>query len=162
MMIGSVGSYGVSSASMSRNDIIQAVKSGNTQGINPNEIKNLKQTGAVECSTCASRKYQDGSDEMVSYKSAAHISPESSASKVRAHEQEHVNNAYSKAAKNNGKVMQASVTLKMAICPECGKSYTAGGLTSTVIKYNEESPYGKEQKSRDYGMLVGQNVDEAV
>ncbi len=162
MMIGSVGSYGVSSASMSRNDIIHAVKSGDTQGINPNEIKNLKQTGAVECSTCASRKYQDGSDEMVSYKSAAHISPESSASKVRAHEQEHVNNAYSKAAKNNGKVVQVSVTLKMAICPECGRSYTAGGLTSTVIKYNEDSPYGKEQKSRDYGMLVGQNVDEAV
>lgn len=162
MIIGSVGSYGVSAAAMSRNDIIQAVKSGNTQGINPNEIKNLKQSGAVECSTCASRKYQDGSDEMVSYKSPAHISPESSASKVRAHEQEHVNNAYSEASKNNGKVMQASVTLKMAICPECGRSYTAGGLTSTVVKYNEDSPYGKEQKSRDYGMLVGQNVDEAV
>lgn len=162
MMIGSVGSYGTSVGHMSRNDIIHAVKSGNTQGINPNEIKNLKQTGAVECSTCASRKYQDGSNEMVSYKAASHISPESSAAKVRAHEQEHVSNAYNKAAKNGGKVMQASVTLKMAICPECGRSYTAGGLTSTMIKYNEDSPYGKAQKSRDYGLLVGQNVDEAV
>ncbi len=165
MMIGSVGGYNptpIMPGSMSRNDLVQAVKSGNTEGINPNQIKNLKQSGAVECATCASRKYQDGSDEMVSFKSAAHISPESSASKVRAHEQEHVSNAYSKAAKNNGKVLQASVTLKMALCPECGRSYTAGGLTSTMIKYQEDSPYGKEQKSRDYGVLVGQNVDEEV
>ncbi|MBQ4284759.1 MAG: hypothetical protein IJB96_12640 [Lachnospira sp.] len=159
MTIGSVGSY---AAPMSRNDMVQAVKAGNTEGISPSQIRNLKQTGAVECSTCASRKYKDGSDEMVSYKAAAHISPESSAAKVRAHEQEHVNNAYSSAAKKGGKVIQASVTLKMAVCPECGKSYTAGGLTSTMIKYDEDSPYGKEQKSRDYGMLVGQNVDETV
>ena len=49
---------------------------------------------AQECQTCKNRKYQDGSDEMVSFKSAAHISPEASASRVRAHEQEHVSNAY--------------------------------------------------------------------
>ena len=39
-----------------------------------------------ECQTCKNRKYQDGSDEMVSFKSAAHISPESAAARVRAHE----------------------------------------------------------------------------
>ena len=44
-----------------------------------------------ECQTCKNRKYQDGSDEMVSFKSAAHISPNASGSRVRAHEQEHVN-----------------------------------------------------------------------
>ena len=42
-----------------------------------------KQSSPAECETCASRKYQDGSNEMVSFKSAAHISPESAASKVR-------------------------------------------------------------------------------
>ena len=50
-----------------------------------------------DCETCKERKYQDGSDENnVSFKTAAHISPESAASKVRAHENEHVSNAYKK------------------------------------------------------------------
>ena len=79
---------------------------------------------------------------MVSYKSASHISPESSASKVRAHEQEHVSNAYEKAAQKNGKVISANVTLQTGVCPECGRSYIEGGTTSTQIKYyNEENPY---------------------
>ena len=88
-----------------------------------------------ECETCKNRKYQDGSDEMVSFKSAAHISPEASAATVRSHEQEHVSNAYKKAAQNNGKVIAANVTLKTEICPECGRSYVAGGTTQTQIKY---------------------------
>ena len=53
-----------------------------------------RKSSPAECETCSNRKYQDGSDEMVSFKSAAHISPEASASRVRAHEQEHVSNAY--------------------------------------------------------------------
>ena len=44
-------------------------------------------TQKAECQTCKERKYQDGSDEMVSFKAAAHISPEASASTVRSHEQ---------------------------------------------------------------------------
>jgi len=117
----------------------------------------------AECDTCKSRKYQDGSDEMVSYKAASHIFPESSASKVRAHEYEHVSNAYKKAAKNNGTVLSASVTLKRAICPECGTSYVAGGQTTTQIKYNnEENPYQQNQKSADAAMVVGMNLDLAV
>ena len=87
-----------------------------------------------ECETCKNRKYQDGSDEMVSFKSAAHISPEASAATVRSHEQEHVSNACKKAAQNNGKVIAANVTLKTEICPECGRSYVAGGTTQTQIK----------------------------
>ncbi len=67
---------------------------------NPEE-SNIKQPGKksspAECETCANRKYQDGSDENVSFKSASHISPEASGSRVRAHEQEHVSNAYQKA-----------------------------------------------------------------
>lgn len=123
------------------------------------QVKAMKRSGQIECETCKNRKYQDGSDEMVSFKSAAHISPQSSGSRVRAHEQEHVNNAYAKASKENGEVLQASVSLHTSICPECGRSYVAGGTTTTQIRYNEDNPYGKNQKSQDLSALLGQNID---
>ena len=116
-----------------------------------------------ECKTCKNRKYKDGSDEMVSFKSPTHISPESAASAVRAHEQEHVSNAYSKAAMKNGKVMAASVSIHMGICPECGRTYVAGGTTHTQIKYyNEDNPYQKSLKSADRAKYSGMNLDMAV
>ena len=132
---------------------------------NPNE-SNVKSAGRksspAECETCASRKYQDGSDENVSFKTAQHISPESAASRVRAHEQEHVNNAYTKAAKNNGKVISANVAIHTAICPECGRSYVSGGTTSTQIKYyNEENPYQKNLKETDAAKYKGRMIDIA-
>lgn len=118
-----------------------------------------RKSSPAECETCSSRKYQDGSDEMVSFKAAAHISPEASAATVMAHEQEHVANAYKDAANNNGKVLSASVTLKTAICPECGRSYVAGGTTSTQIKYyNEENPYQKDLKAMDSQKYRGMNL----
>lgn len=116
-----------------------------------------------ECQTCKNRKYKDGSDEMVSFKSPAHISPENAASAVRAHEQEHVTNAYSKAATGNGKVLSATVSIHTSICPECGRSYVSGGTTSTQIKYyNEDNPYQKDLKATDYGKYAGMNLDYAV
>ena len=116
-----------------------------------------------ECQTCKNRKYQDGSDEMVSFKAPSHISPESSAAKVRSHEQEHVTNAYKDASKNNGKVVSCSVTLKSAVCPECGRSYIAGGTTSTQIKYyNETNPYQQDLKQTDGLKYTGMNADYAV
>lgn len=132
---------------------------------NPNE-SNVKSAGRksspAECETCASRKYQDGSDENVSFKTAQHISPEAAASRVRAHEQEHVNNAYTKAAKNNGKVLSANVAIHTAICPECGRSYVSGGTTTTQIKYyNEENPYQKNLKATDSAKYKGRMIDIA-
>jgi hypothetical protein len=116
-----------------------------------------------ECQTCKNRKYQDGSNEMVSYKSAQHISPESAAAAVRSHEQEHVSNAFSKAAQGNAKVLQASVSIKTAICPECGRSYVCGGTTTTQIKYyNEDNPYQQDLKTADYTKYAGMNADYAV
>ncbi|MGN0386676.1 MAG: hypothetical protein ACI4EX_12445 [Lachnospiraceae bacterium] len=113
-----------------------------------------------ECETCKNRKYIDGSDEMVSFKSPAHVSPEASASAVRSHEQEHVTNAYSKAATGNGRVLNASVTLKTAVCPECGRTYVAGGTTRTQIKYyNEENPYQKDLKTQDSTKYSGMNLN---
>lgn len=134
--------------------------------VNPGEstvVSPGRKSSPAECETCSNRKYQDGSDEMVSFKAAAHISPEASASVVRAHEQEHVSNAYKKAAQGDGKVIAANVSLKSAICPECGRSYVAGGVTSTKIKYpNESNPYMKERKAAHAASLRGNNIDVAV
>ncbi len=103
-----------------------------------NDSESLK-TGRVspsECKTCKQRRYQDGSNEMdVSFKTPSHISVSEAPSKVRAHEQEHVSNAYEKAEERDGKVLQASVSLKTAVCPECGTTYVAGGETATKIAY---------------------------
>lgn len=125
--------------------------------------KAAKRAGVIECETCATRKYQDGSDENVSFKSAAHISPNAAGARVRGHEQEHVNNAYDKAAESGGKVLQASVSIHTAICPECGRTYVSGGTTHTKIAYpNEDNPYQKNRKEADAGLLSGMNFDMGV
>lgn len=116
-----------------------------------------------KCQTCANRKYQDGSDENVSFKSATNIAPEAAAAAVRGHEQEHVANAYDKAKQNNGKVISATVQIHTSICPECGKTYVSGGTTRTQIKYsNEENPYQKNLKDMQGGFLRGINLDLGI
>ena len=102
-----------------------------------------------ECESCKNRKYQDGSDENVSFKSAQHISPESAAARVRAHEGEHVANAYSKAAKEGGEVVRASVSIHTDICDECGKVYVSGGTTHTTIKYPKEQMQQQGQEKQN-------------
>ncbi len=118
-----------------------------------------RKSSPEDCETCKNRKYQDGSDEAdVSFKAAAHISPEASASTVRAHESEHVANAYEKAAQKGGKVISAGVSIHTAVCPECGRVYVSGGETRTRIAYpadpekekeleeaRENNPYEKER-----------------
>ena len=120
-----------------------------------------RKSSPAECETCKNRKYQDGSDENVSFKSAAHIDPNAAAARVRSHEQEHVNNAYKKAAQNNGEVVSCSVAIHTAVCPECGRTYVSGGTTSTQIRYfNEENPYQKDMKAADAaGKYRGMNLD---
>ena len=72
----------------------------------------------------------------------------------------HVTNAYNKAAQNNGKVLSATVSLRTAICPECGTVYTAGGTTTTKISYSDESnPYQQNKKSADAAAVIGRNLD---
>lgn len=128
------------------------------------EIKGVSETGQTsktrECQTCKNRKYQDGSGEMVSFKSAAHISPEAAGNAVRAHEGEHVSNAFKKASMNDGKVIQASVRLKTSVCPECGRVYVSGGVTDTKIRYsNEDAPYQKQIKAIMEDAVKGSNID---
>lgn len=152
----------VSEGNLTRQEQIQAVKAGNTDAVSSAQLKSLKRTGAVECSTCANRTYQDGSNENdVSFKAPGHISPSASAGKVMAHEQEHVSNAYEKASKKKGQVMSANVSLKTAICPECGRSYVAGGVTHTAIKYKSD-PVSQNKKSADYQATAGANFDKAI
>lgn len=124
------------------------------------EKAGLKST-PTECQTCKERKYQDGSNEgNVSFKSAAHISPNAAGAAVRAHEGEHVSNAYTKAEQGNGKVINASVSIHTSVCPECGRTYVSGGTTNTMIKYSDESnPYQQNQKALDAAQMVGANVD---
>ena len=161
-MIGAIGSgYGAYASQMG----MTAAGSGYTASgaaaaeeagkpiLNPGqstEAKPGRRVSPAECETCKNRKYQDGSDEMVSFKSAQHISPQAAAARVRGHEAEHVSNAYKDAAMNNGKVLQASVSIKTAVCPECGRTYVAGGETCTKI-----------QDMNKQGLL-GANVDLAV
>ena len=129
-------------------------------GLDTGNKKVEKTAPGYQCQTCANRKYQDGSDENVSFKAATNIAPEAAASAVRGHEQEHVSNAYAKAEKNNGKVISATVQIHTSICPECGKSYVSGGTTRTQIKYsNEENPYQKNLKNLQGDFLRGINLD---
>lgn len=134
------------------------------QSANPDEVKKAgRRSSPAECETCKNRKYQDGSDENVSFKTASHISPNAAGAAVRAHEGEHVSNAYEKAAQNNGKVVNASVSIHTLICPECGRTYVSGGTTNTTIKYsNEDNPYTQNQKALDAIKYKGANVDYAA
>ena len=115
-----------------------------------------------ECQTCKERKYIDGSDEgNVSFKAPGHIAPEASAGAVMAHEKEHVANAKREGNKPGNELVSATVSLKTAICPECGRSYVAGGTTRTLIKYGN-SEYDKNKKAADLDALLGANVDMSV
>lgn len=151
-MVGAISGY---QSSYGKNGIIR----------NPGESTEKlpgKKSSPAECETCKNRKYQDGSNEMVSFKAAAHIAPQAAASAVRSHEQEHVSNAYKKASMNNGKVVSANVSIHTSVCPECGRSYVSGGETNTQIKYyNEENPYQQDKKATDAIAYRGMNVDVA-
>jgi hypothetical protein len=134
---------------------------GSTGGYSDTSIAKANgKTGSTDCETCKSRKYQDGSDENVSFKSASHISPQASGVRVAAHEAEHVSNAYTKASEAGGEVVSASVSIHTAVCPECGRVYVSGGETTTMIKYpNESNPYQQDRKTQDALSYVGASVN---
>lgn len=113
-----------------------------------------------ECQTCKNRRYVDASnDPTVSFKTPTRISPQSSYAVVSSHEQEHVANAYNKASLKGGRVVYASVSLKVAVCPECHTPYVAGGETRTRIEYDTSNPYENNRKALEGGILAGMNLD---
>jgi NMD protein affecting ribosome stability and mRNA decay len=112
------------------------------------------------CQPCKNRKYVDQSgDANVSFKSPAHISPESSLALVSSHEQEHVANAVNKGNEPGAQLVSSSVRLKTEVCPECGKPYISGGETVTQIRYNVSNPYDRARKSVEESLLKGMNFD---
>lgn len=113
----------------------------------PSELKPEKPTSPEECETCKRRTYVDGSNEgNVSFKTPGHISPEASASVVKAHEYEHVSNAIKEGNKPNAELLNVSVSLRTAICPECGTVYVAGGETRTSIRRSAEQNAYEQMK----------------
>jgi hypothetical protein len=115
--------------------------------------------GAVECQTCKNREYRDGSnDPSVSFQTAAHIDPGAAESIVRAHEQEHVSHEQVKAKENGGEVVSQHVAIHYQTCPECGRTYVAGGTTTTVTR----SPVGKGRESGASGESGGKGVNVFV
>ena len=166
--IGNYGSYGsYSSYGMSGGYGAYGTKGAARSAVPDENVKPGRKSSPSECETCRQRKYQDGSNEGdVSFKAPGHISPQASAGTVRAHEQEHVNNAYEKAAREGGQVRSATVSLRTEVCPECGTSYVAGGETRTTISYpkeqedaKNENPYEKNRKAWDAIRQTGANVD---
>lgn len=92
-----------------------------------------KTMNETECKTCKERKYQDGSDDPgVSFKTPTHVDPGQASAAVRGHELEHVVRERAQAQKEGRRVVSQSVTMQTGICPECGRVYTAGGVTRTV------------------------------
>ncbi len=92
-----------------------------------------------ECQTCKNRKYKDGSDNPgVSFKTPTHISPQNAAYAIRSHEMEHVSHAQAEAQREDQDIVSQSVTYHTAICPECGRTYLAGGTTRTVFQKSQE------------------------
>lgn len=122
----------------------------------PFELKSEKPTSPEECETCKRRTYVDGSDEgNVSFKTSGHISPEASASVVKAHEYEHVSNAIREGNQPDAELLSVSVSLRTAICPECGTVYVAGGETRTSIRHSAEQSAYEQMKDAYAGFASG-------
>lgn len=120
-------------------------------------------TGAVnpqECQTCKNRKYVDRSnDPTVSFQSPTRLSPGAAETAVRAHEQEHVSNEQERADEQGRKVVAQTVAIHYAVCPECGRSFVAGGTTTTVTKA-EVKPGASDTQTP--GPSPGKGVDLRV
>lgn len=87
-MIGGIYGYSSGYGNFVYNNIpVDRISALNDKEPTDAQLKAMKRSGQVECDECKNRKYQDGSDEMVSFKSPGHISPSASGSTVRAHEQ---------------------------------------------------------------------------
>lgn len=136
-----------------------ALPSGGTHAAN--QDGDTFEKSSTGCSTCKSRKYQDGSNDMgVSFKSPTKVAPEAAASAVRGHENEHVVREQSKAKRENREVVSQTVTMRTSRCPECGKTYVAGGTTRTVTRDDVEKAY--QQGKQSSTPPSEENLDMAV
>jgi hypothetical protein len=132
--------------------------------VNMQNDKLMKKIGAVECQTCQSRKYVDGSNDAgVSFKTPTHVSPESSGAAVMSHEQEHVSREGAKARSEGRKIVAQSVQIYTDVCTECGRAYTSGGKTTTISKSeNNKTDYFMDNMRKSMGNHFGKYFDEKV
>ncbi len=132
---------------------------GRTPGANATADAELRQkikNGEIDCPTCASRKYVDGSDDAgVSFKTPTHVSPGQSKQAVLSHENEHVSRNRNKAEAEGREVTHSSVSLHYATCPTCGKRYVAGGLTRTTTE-------GVSNKAKDLQKNMFNMLDKMI
>jgi hypothetical protein len=124
---------------------------------------NVGKAQPSECQTCKERKYMDVSNESdVSFQSPTHVSPQASFAAVSSHEQQHVSNAVAEGSQPGNKLISASVSYQMGVCPECGTPYIAGGTTKTTMQYNESNPYESARKTLEGSLLRGMNFDSVA
>lgn len=153
----------VNSIGMSNRYIIPAANVSVVTPVNTdNTVFSSSRVAPVECQTCKNRRYQDSSDEMVSYKTPGRIASGESYVKVMSHEQEHVANAVAEGNEEDKELLSATVSLKTAICPECGKAYIAGGTTRTIMKTYGSDPYSQNQKAYEKEAATGNFIDYAA
>lgn len=99
------------------------------------DLEQRVRNGQAECPTCASRTYKDQSgDTSVSFQAPKHISAATSGLAVMSHEGEHVSHEDANAREKGGEVVSSSVSLEYAKCPDCGRTYVAGGTTKTTTR----------------------------
>lgn len=120
------------------------------------KLKQREEEQNGECQTCKTRKYQDGSDDPgVSFKTAQSVSKGAAEAAVRGHEQEHVVREQYRAEQNGREVVSQSVRIKYGICPECGDSYCAGGVTTTVTRAKNDSGDNPAKRELENRFAVG-------
>ena len=156
-------------------DPVEMAVRGRIQYVDPSQVENTASANTVgntldreqskaahetmqegECQTCENRKYQDGSnDPGVSFKTATRLTPEQAATAVRGHEMEHVSHERARAEREDRKVVQQSVTIHTAICPECGDVYISGGTTrTTTAKDNSQEMFEQARQQ-----MLGRTLD---
>jgi len=167
LMIGSIGyttyAYPAAGVNALNSPASAVAKISNIRPVAETATILVDKAQQAECQTCKDRKYMDVSNEAnVSFQTPTHISPEASFAAVSAHEQQHVANAAATGSQPGNRLAYSSVSLKMGVCPECGKPYIAGGTTKTQIKYNEANPYEASRKSIESSLLKGMYFDSVA
>lgn len=121
------------------------------------------------CKTCASRVYQDGSnDSGVSFQTPSGMPASLSGVRVASHEGEHVTRETGQASEDGRTVLQKKVTLQAAFCPECGRMYYKGGQISMTTTGNQSEQNGNAdsafsvQNAASILGAVGENIDTYV
>lgn len=164
--INNYGSYGYEASGALNYSAPVVGDGGKTEEkeLTESEIRSKKRSGEMECQTCKSRRYVDGSDdEGVSFQTPQYVSPEQSASAVISHEREHYNRETSSAKMNNEEILSASISVSRKTCPECGKMYVSGGLTRVTKRVDTDKKAESDYfNNKFYQSTVGKHLPNAV